>query len=137
MSITAAQRARFVSTSVTTASPATLLVMLYDRVVLDLQRAESAQRAGDRSSAHAALVHAQDVVAELTSCLDVDAWDGAPGLLSLYTYLTTELVAANTGGDPERTASCRLLVEPLRDAWREAAASLAGTAGAAAVGGTA
>jgi flagellar protein FliS len=30
-------------------------------------------------------------------------------------------VEANTTTDADRTAACRALVEPLRDAWREAA----------------
>ena len=41
-------------------------------------------------------------------------------------------VGANIRGDADRVASCRALVEPLRDAWREAAASLAADARAAA-----
>jgi flagellin len=33
--------------------------------------------------------HAQDIVAELSSSLDVDAWDGADGLLALYNYVSS------------------------------------------------
>lgn len=123
----AAVRSRYVDDAVTTASPAKLLIMLYDRLVLDLTRAEAAQRAGDRAGAGPHLTHAQDIVSELASTLDVSAWDGARQLLSVYTFLLTELVGANVAGDPERTAACRELVEPLRDAWREAAQQVATT----------
>ena len=41
------------------------------------------------------LTHAQDIVSELASTLDVTAWDGAKQLLSVYTFLLTELVGAN------------------------------------------
>ena len=122
----AAVRSRYLDDAVATASPAKLLTMLYDRLVLDLERAEAAQHDGDRAGGGTHLLHAQDIVSELTSTLDVDAWDGAPRLMSVYTYLLTELVGANVSGDPERTAACRELVEPLRDAWHEAADQLSG-----------
>jgi len=119
----AAARARFLADAVATASPAKLLTMLYDRLVLDLSRAERAQAAGDRATANTQLIHAQDVVSELQRSLEASGgtWAGAPGLLGLYTFLSSELVEANISGDAARTASCRGLVEPLRDAWHEAA----------------
>ncbi|MDO8106128.1 flagellar export chaperone FliS [Isoptericola sp. b441] len=123
----AAVRARYLDDTVRTASPATLLTMLYDRLVLDLQRAEELQRAGDRPGAGQQLVHAQDIVSELSGTLDTDAWDGGQQLMSVYSFLLTELVGANMSGDPERTAGCRRVVEPLRDAWHDAAASLTPT----------
>jgi len=119
MTTIAAQRARFATTAVTTASPQALLVMLYDRLVLDLQRAEAAQHRRDVPQASAQLLHAQDIIGELDAALDVEAWDGGPGLASLYAFLIAELVQANVTKDPERTAACRALVEPLRDAWRD------------------
>jgi flagellar protein FliS len=122
----AAGRSRYVDDAVRTASPAKLLTMLYDRLVLDLQRAETEQQVGDRAAASTHLLHAQEIVHELASTLDVNAWDGAGRLMSVYMYLIQELVGANVSGDPERTAACRELVEPLRDAWHQAAAQVAG-----------
>jgi flagellar protein FliS len=73
-------------------------------------------------------MHAQDIVIELRTSLNTDTWDGAANLANIYAFLLTELIAANVKGDAERAASCRKLVEPLRDAWREAAlATLAST----------
>lgn len=122
----AAGRSRYVDDTVSTASPAKLLTMLYDRLVSDLQRAEAEQQVGDRVAASAHLVHAQEIVHELAATLDIDAWDGAARLMSVYMYLITELVNANVSGDPERTAACRELVEPLRDAWHQAAREVSG-----------
>ena len=121
----AALRARYLGDTVATASPQQLLVMLYDRLALDLERAETALGAGDRQEAGAQLQHAQEIVMELQGSLRVDAWEGGPRLAALYTWLLTELIAANVKGDVRRVADCRRIVEPLRDAWREAAASLA------------
>jgi flagellar protein FliS len=121
----AALRARYLGDTVATASPQQLLVMLYDRLALDLERAESALLGADREEASAQLQHAQDIVFELQGSLKIDVWEGGPRLASLYTWLISELVKANVKGDLRRVGDCRKIVEPLRDAWREAAASLA------------
>ncbi|WP_336032808.1 flagellar export chaperone FliS [Geodermatophilus sp. FMUSA9-8] len=125
---TASLRARYLGDTVATASPQQLLVMLYDRLALDLERAETALLAGDRTAANVQLQHAQDIVVELRGSLRVDAWEGGPRLSALYGWLLTEMLQASLKGDRNRVESCLKVVEPLRDAWRQAAASLAGTA---------
>ncbi len=124
---TASLRSRYLGDSVSTASPQRILVMLYDRLALDLERAEVALAAGNRDEVAVQLMHAQDIVLELHSSLRVDAWEGGPRLAALYTWLHAELVMANVKGDRNRIAACRQVVDPLRDAWRQAAASLAGS----------
>jgi flagellar protein FliS len=121
---TASLRARYMGDSVATASPHQLLVMLYDRLALDLERAEQALVDGDREGSHEHLTHAQDIVLELRASLDVDVWEGGPRLAALYAWLVGELIQANVKRDVRRVRDCRKVVEPLRDAWREAALSL-------------
>ena len=128
MTYTAQARSRYTADSVATASPARLLVMLYDRLVLDLVNAESYAGSRDVERMSSELQHAQDIVLELRTSLDVDAWDGAAGLAALYTWIYSELVGANVQRDPASIAACRGLVEPLRDAWRQAALELLQTA---------
>jgi flagellar protein FliS len=122
---TASLRSRYLGDSVATASPQRILVMLYDRLALDLERARAALSEGDRQEASAQLQHAQDIVLELRSSLNVEAWEGGPRLAALYSWLIGELVQANVKADRNRVASCLQVVEPLRDAWRQAAATLA------------
>jgi len=124
-----AMRERYLADSVATASPAKLLLMLFDRLVVDLNRGEQALIAGDRPEANTQLKHAQDIVTELFVSLDLDAWDGAAGLASLYTFVETELINANIRGDAAKVAGVRDLIEPLRDTWREAAVALAAAEG--------
>lgn len=124
-----AMRERYLADSVATASPAKLLLMLYDRLVIDLNRGEQALIAGDRPEANTHLKHAQDIVTELHVTLDLDAWSGAPGLAALYTFASTELINANIRGDAAKVASVRGLIEPLRDTWREAAMAVAAAEG--------
>ena len=124
----ASLRARYLGDSVATASPQQVLVMLYDRLALDLERAQAAIAKGARADASEQLQHAQAIVLELLSSLQVDAWEGGPRLAALYNWLIGELVQANIKLDTNRIAACRQVVEPLRDAWRQAAASLTNAA---------
>jgi flagellar protein FliS len=123
----ASLRARYLGDSIATASPQQLLVMLYDRLALDLERGHAAMAAGDRETASQQLQHAQEIILELQASLKVEIWDGGPRLAALYAWLLSELIRANINGDLRRVNDCRQIVEPLRDAWREAAASLAAT----------
>lgn len=113
-------RDRYLQDSISTASPAKLLIMLYDRLILDLMHGEEAIRTGDRDQANAKITHAQEIILELRVTLNLEAWDGAPGLAALYGFILTELIGANIKQDADRVAGCRTLLEPLRDAWREA-----------------
>jgi flagellar protein FliS len=107
--------------SVLTASPARLVIMLYDRLLVDLGRAEAAQESENWPTAREHLLHAQAIVAELQSSLDTSAWDGGPGLFALYTYVSNALVVANIHRDVEATRESIRLLAPLREAWSEAA----------------
>ncbi len=117
-------RQRYRTESVATASPARLIVMLYDRLLRDLDDARAALQASEHERAHTALQHAQDIVLELRVALQPDAWEGGPALAALYTFLLQQLIAATVANDVDKVASCRELVEPLADAWHEAAATV-------------
>jgi len=113
-------RARYVGDAVQTTSPVRLLTMLYDRLVQDLATAETSLST-DPFGARRCLDHSLDILSELRASLDVAAWEGGPGLARLYAYLISEVIGANVAGDAARVAACRRIVEPLRDAWHEAA----------------
>ena len=124
MSRPGATAARYVQDSVSTASPGRLLVMLYDRLALDLVQAGDALARADRNTAHQRLLHAQRIVTELSTTLDHTAgWSGSVGLASLYAWLGSELVRVNINGDQARLRGCIAVVEPLRDSWRAALVS--------------
>ncbi|WP_026421625.1 flagellar export chaperone FliS [Actinokineospora inagensis] len=125
-----ALRQRYLADSITTATPGRLLVMLYDRLCLDLSRGVDALAAQDRENASELLLHAQDILLELQGSLRPDAWAGGPELASLYSYLLAELMRANIKQDADSVRRCLAMVEPLRDAWREAVETLPATNGA-------
>lgn len=119
----ALKRAQLNREAILSASPARLLTMLYDRLLVDLNRAEAAQLAGDWAVASENLVHAQSIISELISSLNSEAWSGATGLHSLYSFATQLLIDANIKRDPALTRQAIDLMEPLRQTWHEAAAA--------------
>ncbi|MDQ1502619.1 MAG: flagellar secretion chaperone FliS [Actinomycetota bacterium] len=126
-------RNRYVGDSVATASPSRLVTMLYDRLVRDLVTGETAITAWDLAAANASLVHAQEIIWELAAGLDPTRWSGGPALAALYQFMLVELLDANVKKDAAKVASVRELVEPLRDAWHQAAELAASTGPLAAV----
>lgn len=120
----ASARRRYVTDAVQTVSPQQLVVMLYDRLLLDITRAAEALEQKDLQGVHDQLTHAQDIVLELQSSLNPDLWSGGPVLAELYSFLHAELITANVTKDPGRIEVCRGLVAPLADAWQDAAGQL-------------
>lgn len=117
-------QARYQQEQILSASPERLLTMLYDRLVLDIERAESSQVVSDWQGAATHLKHAQAIVAELNGTLTT-GWDGAADLRAIYAHLTDQLIQANIRHDIDATRHCRGVVAPLRDAWHAAAAATA------------
>ncbi|MGO4256965.1 flagellar export chaperone FliS [Marmoricola sp. RAF53] len=121
-------RAAYVNNSIATASPARLLVMLYERLVLDVQRGLEAQRRGDHQETHKQLTHAQDIIMELQSSLRPEMFKGGHDLSALYGFLHRQLVLANIRKDAGITGECLTLVTELCDTWRQAAVEAATSA---------
>ncbi len=109
---------------VETASPGQLIVMLYDGAIRSCQAAQEAIARQDRDSAARHLLKAQDIVAELMSCLNVAA-GGEMGvkLLQLYEYMYRRLVHANVQKDAAAVEEVEGLLAGLREAWAQAAAA--------------
>ena len=122
-------RNAYAANSIATASPGRLLVMLYDRLSLDVRRAGDAHDAGDHDEARKQLMHAQEIVSELHTTLKVDVWEGGPALAGLYAYLSKQLIHANIKRDRAAIGECQTIIDDLAGAWREALAS--GAAGPA------
>jgi flagellar protein FliS len=122
-------KARYIADVVSTASPARLVVMLYDRLLVDVTHGRDALQQAEWPEADRHLRHAQDVVTELLRSLRVDAWEGGPRLAAIYGWLLKELVLANVNRDAGKAQECLDLAQPLRDAWHGAALELMAKAG--------
>lgn len=125
-------RARYLNERVMTATPGQRVVMLYDRLALDLTRAADiyATDPTDFYSAGQAIDHAMAIVAELAGSLRPTPNSPSDNLASIYGYLLKELSAVR-GGASARLAGAAKIVGTLRKAWTEAVASTAPASGAA------
>ncbi|SOD71345.1 flagellar protein FliS [Jatrophihabitans sp. GAS493] len=117
-------RARYLSDRVLTASPAQRVVMLYDRLGLDITRARAAHEADDATLAATHVSHAVQIVAELRSSLNITTWKGAQDLASLYSYLLVKLLDAGRPEGAELLPHLATIVLDLRTAWGQAADDL-------------
>lgn len=114
-----------------TASPAQLVLMLYDGALLRVERAIAALDADpvDFETANLQLGKAQAIVDELALTLDHDAGGEVAGnLASLYTFCRERLIDANIRKSSEPLPAVVDTLTGLRDAWEQAcvAAAVAG-----------
>ena len=123
MSTQAQLRNRYAREAVTTATPAQLVTMLYDRLVKDLNAAEQGLGARDIQATHTALMHAQEIVRELNATLDVSVWKEGEALRRLYDWVIEQLIEANMTKDGQFVQNARDVIEPIRDAWHQVANS--------------
>lgn len=121
----ATSRSTYANDAVLSASPVRLLTMLYDRLLLDLDRAEKAIDGEDWPAMSRELLHAQAIIAELVSSLRVDLWEGGQSLLAIYHYTRSLLVGANIRRETRGITESVEILEPIRLAWHEASLLIA------------
>ncbi len=122
MTTQAQLRNRYARESVTTASPAKLVTMLYDRLLKDLHDAEEGLGAHDIQATHNALTHAQDIIWEFHSTLDTSIWKEGENLKRIYEWAVDMLMNANLEKNAQRVVDVREVMEPLAQTWHEVAA---------------
>jgi flagellar protein FliS len=109
---------RYLETAVETASPARLIVMLYDGAIRFINEAAYAMQQRDYETQNAKLQRAQKILAELISSLDFDkGGEIAENLFRLYTYMYNQLVEANINDSRERLEHVAHLLSEFREAW--------------------
>lgn len=111
---------RYQNDGMATASPRKLLVMVYERLLKDLDSARDAISAGQIEASHDALVHAQELIHELRLALDVEVWPAAEQLISVYDYVYDLLIQCNQEKTLEPLEECYRILLPLNEAWNTA-----------------
>ena len=101
-----------------TSSPGELVVLLYDALLNDLARVDMAMDQRDLPRVHDRLVHAQEIVLELSASLDPAQGEIAEQLAALYDYCYRRLLEANMRKDATPVREVSGLLQPVRDAWR-------------------
>jgi len=124
-------------TQVDTASPAKLVVMLYDGAIRFLKQGQAAMERGDREAQNHYLLRAQRIIAELASSLNMEAGgEIAANLMALYQFMQEQLVLANFQDDVEKIRKVREMLESLRQAWAQVEVTVRGSASPRALGRT-
>ena len=113
---------KYQTEAVTTQQKGKLIVMLYDGAIGFLNTAKEKLEEEDYAMKGVYLGKAQDIVAELNNCLDMEAApDIANDLRALYNFVYRHLSKANIERSTEMIDDCIRVLENLREAWGEVA----------------
>ena len=108
-----------------TASPAELIVLLFDGLKKCLLMGQRYIGKGDASSAHSKLMRAQEIIVELINSLDMN-YEMSGDLLSVYEFMLVEIEEANKAKDVDRIVPLLDIVEEFRGVWEEVSRSQKG-----------
>ncbi|MBL8022884.1 MAG: flagellar export chaperone FliS [Elusimicrobia bacterium] len=108
----------YLAREVESASPAKLVLMLYDGVLSAIGKAEVEIAAKRVPEAHHQLIKAQDIVLSLANGLNMEAGGSiAQSLYLLYDFIYDALVRANLNKDSEPLQKIKEILITIRDAW--------------------
>jgi flagellar protein FliS len=122
---------RFAMDNLQTAGGPKIVIMCFDRLDRDLLTALIAIEEDDHFETNRLLGHAQELLGEMADMLDLEIWEHANALLSVYDYVLRRLAQANASKDPSLVLEAQRLITEIGDAFRQAAASAPGTTVAA------
>ena len=96
-----------------TASKTQIVVMLAARMTSDIAQAITNIEKHNPAAAHELLVHAQQVVDELSTALDVETCPAGNELRSLYQFITDELIEANIQKSTQHASNAHRVAEEI------------------------
>lgn len=111
---------RYRETDLGTMTREKMVVLLYEKMIGDLEEAMRALERGERPLFTQKVNHSQRIVAELRGALDHAAGgDIARNLEAIYDFLFREHLSLLVDRDPRRARSCIDVLKPLLEAWRQ------------------
>ncbi|MBD0384161.1 flagellar export chaperone FliS [Paenibacillus sedimenti] len=114
-----AQRNKYLETTIQTAGPSQLLIMLYDGAIRFCKFGIEAINQNNYEEANRNLCRAQEIIQELSLSLDRNA-DIAEGLLKLYEYFVYRLMESNIQKTPEQAQEVVQHLIELKETWIQA-----------------
>jgi len=119
--MTADPRKEYLRQGVMTASPAELVVMLYEACVKNLKLAIiSYEESKDICTTNNCLIKAQKIISELLNCLDMNIGISSQ-LMEVYIFMLKELRYANIKKELSRVMPIISMLESMRDTWQKVA----------------
>ncbi len=111
---------KFMQQSVTTMTPGQLVVALYDKAIVELNKAVYyIEEEPSIPKAHNSIMRVSDIVDTLDSHLK-EKYEISKTLANAYQYFRQELIRANIKKDPEILKTLIPFFQDLRDAFAEA-----------------
>ena len=110
--------AQYRQQGVLTASPAELVVMLYEGCIKQLKLAKIHIEAKNVEGANNSFQRAQDIITELVMGLDFN-YDIAKELLNLYEFIQHAIIDMNISKDIKQVDPVIEILDDLRTAWVE------------------
>ena len=115
----------YATSSVLTATPEQLVVMLYDGAIRFLNQGAAAMRAGNREVELNRLRRAEDIIDELNVSLDMSQGEIAQQLRSIYLFCKRHLLQARIERDADGVDTVVRFLSDLRESWQQIAARAA------------
>ena len=113
----AAVRQAYTESSIVTASPGQLVVMLYDGAIRYLRQSAEAMRAGRWEQSRERMRRAEAVIDELNWTLDMSHGEIPQRLREIYLFSKRQLIRANLDAEPARIDAVVRNLTELRAAW--------------------
>jgi flagellar protein FliS len=110
---------QYKASSINTATPEELTLMLYNGLVKFLMQAQTAIETKNIEKANNSIVRSQAIIKEFQTTLDMN-YEISKGLESLYDYMYRRLVEANLKKDKAIVDEILGYCKELRDAWAQA-----------------
>lgn len=108
---------------ITTASPAQVLILLYEAAIKNVKKATEALEKKDFATKGLHIGKAHDIINELNTSLNHEVGQEiAKDLERLYNFMVSELLRANINNDPAPLQVVQKNLETLLDGWRGAVA---------------
>lgn len=129
------QNSRYLENDIMSRRPEWLVPLLYEHLLVSLQRAGVQMAASDFEGKAASLDRASSIISELLASLDHEkGGEIAKQLSSLYAFFTVELMNISRTLDSAALDRLVVMIKDLHSAWVEAAEAVAprGTAAPAA-----
>lgn len=94
------------------------LLLLYDKAITCMDQAVERMEAGDMIAKGDLLIHAQEIVLQLSDALDKSAGSIADNLERLYLYVYRRLIHGNVRLDRSAILEARGIMNDLYEAWQ-------------------
>jgi flagellar secretion chaperone FliS len=121
-----AQRNKYLESTVQTATPAQLLIMLCDGAIRFTRAGIEAMKENNYQEVNKNLVRAQDIISEFMITLDRTS-PLADSLMQLYDYFNRRLVEANIQKSTEPAEEVLGYLVELKETWFQAAKAVKST----------